>query len=284
MSYENLCYDQLAFKASHNSYERDESLLEQLQWNEVDRYNGGCRGLELDITRHSDSTGGTSASYFQVTHDQGGNGPYLSTYLKDLLAYHDSDLEHDPILVSLDIKSKEGSVTAFSDEIDNYLTAFFDKFLICTPGQMMPDESLDLVANLKKTGWPLLSDLRGKFLFCLSGTEAWKSNYAVTDPRERLCFADFGVDDDDTETPVTSGPRAVANLHLSSDDYSKWKKLVPSLRAQRFLVRAYVLNSNSLWDKAQTAGVNVLSTDKVSDYDWAMVGTEPFAPSAPQTS
>jgi hypothetical protein len=284
MSYENLCYDQLAFKASHNSYERDESVLQQLHWSVVDSFNGGCRGLEFDINRFSDESNGTTASYFQVNHDQHGEGPFLATYLQDLLSFHESDPDHDPIFVSLDIKSEDGSVTVFPDEIDNYLTAFFDKFLICTPAQVMPDESLDLVANLQETGWPLLSDLRGKFIFCLSGTEEWKSTYAVTDPRQRLCFADFGVDDDDTETPVTGGPRAVANLHLSSDDYSRWKQLVPSLRAQRLLVRAYVLNSDGIWDKAQGAGVNVLSTDKVSDYEWAMVGTEPFAPSAPQVS
>jgi hypothetical protein len=82
---------------------------------------------------------------------------------------------------------------------------------------------------------------------------------------------------------VTSQYRVVANVHLYSDDYDNWKKLVPSLRARRLLVRGYVLNSESLWDKAQSAGVNVLATDKVSNYDWALVGSEPFAPSAPQS-
>ncbi|HMJ92497.1 MAG TPA: Ca2+-dependent phosphoinositide-specific phospholipase C [Allosphingosinicella sp.] len=284
MSFENLCYDQLAFKASHNSYERDEDLLEQLQWNDGQRWDGGCRGLELDINRHSDSTNGTSESYFQVSHDQGGEGPTLASYLRDLATFHTNDTAHDPVLVCLDIKSKEGSKTAFPDEIDNYLRSWFDASLICTPGQCMVDPNLDLAPNLKAHGWPLLSALNGRFFFCLSGNNDWKSNYSKTSPRDRLCFADFDVEDTTPPNTTTSQYRAVANVHLYSDNYGNWKDLIPGLRARRLLVRGYILNSSSIWSKAQSAGVNVLATDKVSNNEWAQVGNAPMVPSAPQMS
>jgi hypothetical protein len=284
MSYENFCYDQLAMKASHNSYQRDESLDEQLQWNAAERYNCGCRGLELDITRHSDDSGGASADYFQVTHEQGGNGPNLATYLNDLKAWHATDSGHDPIFVTLDIKSEEGSKTKFPGEIDTYLRTWFDESLICAPGDLMVDADKDLAANVQEHGWPFLQDLKGKFLFCLSGNNDWKSNYSKTSPADRLCFADFDVEDTREPGSVTSNYRVVANVHLYSDDYDNWKDLIPTLRARRLLVRGYLLNSSSLWGKAQSAGVNVLATDKVSDYDWALVGSEPFAPSAQQMS
>jgi len=269
-------YNQLAFKASHNSYGRDEDLHQQLQWDAAHPYQCGCRGLELDITRHSDSSGGTSLGFFQVSHDQGGSGPPLATCLGYLLSWHLADTGHDPVFVDLDIKSEDGDETTFPDEIDTYLREWFSAPLIFTPGSLVGKSGLDLVACVQKGGWPTLEDLAGKFIFCLSGYDKWKSNYATTSPTDRLCFADFDVKDTAESSPVSSGWRAVANVHLYSDDYDDWKKLIPKLRADAFLVRGYVLNGEGLWDKALGAGINVLATDKVRNYSWAKVGDEPF--------
>lgn len=270
-------YNQLAFKASHNSYQRDEDLHQQLHRDPAETWQGGCRGLEIDITRHSDSSGGTSLGFFQVSHDQGGSGPPLANYLGYLLSWHLADGGHDPIFVDLDIKSEAGDATTFPDEIDNYLREWFSAPLLFTPGDLVGTSGLELVAYVRKNGWPALADLAGKFIFCLSGYDKWKSLYARTDPTRRLCFADFDVKDTAGSSPVSSGWRAVANVHLWSDDYDDWKHLIPKLRADAFLVRGYVLNGESLWDKAFGAGINVLATDKVRDHSWATVGSEPFA-------
>ena len=270
-------YNQLAFKASHNSYPRDEDIHQQLHRDPAETWQGGCRGLEIDITRHSDSSGGTSLGFFQVSHDQGGSGPPLANYLGYLLSWHLADGGHDPIFVDLDIKSEAGDATTFPDEIDNYLREWFSAPLLLTPGDLVGTSGLELVAYVRKNGWPALADLAGKFIFCLSGYDKWKSLYARTDPTRRLCFADFDVKDTAGSSPVSSGWRAVANVHLWSDDYDDWKHLIPKLRADAFLVRGYVLNGESLWDKAFGAGINVLATDKVRDHSWATVGSEPFA-------
>jgi len=45
-----LRYSEVAFKASHNSYDRDEKpITTQTGWSSKNQYQGGCRGLELDI-------------------------------------------------------------------------------------------------------------------------------------------------------------------------------------------------------------------------------------------
>lgn len=279
MSNEDSAYNQLAFKASHNSYQRDENIHEQLQWNAAQPYDGGCRGLEIDITRHSDKSGGTSLRFFRVTHTQGGTGDSLADYLGYLLSWHLADPGHDPVFVDLDIKSELGDEKTFPGEIDAYLGEWFSTSLLYTPGDLLGKSDLELVAYVQKNGWPSLSDLAGKFIFCLSGYEKWKSYYADDSPKSRLCFADFDVDETASSSPVSSGNRAVANLDLSTKNYKKWKDLVPKLRKQAFLVRGYVLNSSELWGDAQGAGVNVLSTDKVKNNDWAKVGDEPFVSS-----
>lgn len=280
MSYGSLGYDYVAFKASHNSYDRDETIVEQLRWNDAKRYNGGCRSVEFDIVRHSDGSHGANASYFQVSHDQGGEGTYLSDYLAELNAFHTEDAGHGPVMVCLDIKSKEGDVTVFPDEIDTYLATHFNRTLIFTPGQIIADASKDLVANLKQHGWPLLSDLTGKFIFCLAGNEGWKSYYADDMPTIRLCFADLDMEVNPLYpfAPLVTGNRAIINLHLYSDQYALWSVLVPGLRSQRLVVRGWVINGSDLWKKAQAAGVNALATDKISGNEWAVIGNEPFAP------
>ena len=43
-------YNRVAFKASHNSYERNEMpITTQLNWSKTNPHQKGCRGLELDI-------------------------------------------------------------------------------------------------------------------------------------------------------------------------------------------------------------------------------------------
>lgn len=278
MSYQSVGYDQLCLKAAHNSYQRDETLVEQITWNNDKRYNGGCRAVEFDITRHSDESHGTSEDYFQVTHTKGGSGPTLASYLSQLLAWHDGDTGHDPIMVYLDIKSEEGDVPVFPDELDAYLRTWFRTDLIYAPNEILRGSSAPLLKVIQQKGWPLLGKLPGRFLFCLSGTEKWKKTYAKTDPTARLCFADFSGDSPiPGMLPEVDEHRAVANCHLYSDQYDWWRHVVARLRAQRLLVRGWVLNSDGLWDKAQGAGVNLLATDKVSNHEWAHVGTEPFA-------
>jgi hypothetical protein len=61
---------------------------------------------------------------------------------------------------------------------------------------------------------------------------------------------------------TAKGNRGIANAHVYSDNYDKWKKLIPNLHARSLLLRAYVLNSEDIWAGAGR-GVNVLATDKV---------------------
>ena len=67
-------------------------------------------------------------------------------------------------------------------------------------------------------------------------------------------------------------------MHVFSADFGKWKVSIPRLRKDGYIVRAYVLDAKGIWDKAMSAGANVLSTDMVRGKTWAHVGQEPFDP------
>ena len=276
MAYGQLPYNRASWKGSHNSYQRDEDLLTQLRWVPGDPAHGGCRAVELDITDHSDNSGGRNASYLQVTHDQGGHGPFLSTYLDALMAFHNQTPAHDPIFVTLDIKSAEGRYDTLPVLLETYLATWFRRELIFAPGSMVRNPARTLLDNVQRSGWPTIGSLAGKFVFCLSGTETWKANYAGDHPAQRLCFADFDVADDGPATIPPDGHRVVANLNLFSAHAAHWLATVPVLRRDACLVRGYVLNGENLFAEAKSAGVNVLSTDEITGTRWAHVGSDPF--------
>jgi len=267
------------FKASHNSYERDEDLHQQLRFDAARPWQGGCRGLELDIWRHSDASHGTSVGYFTVAHSTPGNVP-LANHLGHLLSYHANEPRHDPVLVTIDIKSSQGSAAAFPAEIDAYLGEWFDRTLVYRPADLRAKSRRGtLIEAVRASGWPTIDALRGRFVFVLSGTEAWKRRYAETTTGTSLCFADADVADDepyDVLAPRLPADRVFLNMHLFSADFAVWKESVARLRADGYVVRGYVLDSSGIWSKAMTAGVNVLATDMVRGRTWAHVGASPF--------
>jgi len=269
------------FKASHNSYDRDEDLHEQLRFDHAQPWQGGCRGLELDIWRHSDASHGTSLGYFTVAHSTPGTIP-LANHLGHLLSYHANEPRHDPVLVTLDIKSSGGSAAPFPAEIDAYLGEWFDRALVFRPSDLRGRaRRASLIEVVRASGWPTIDALRGRFVFVLSGTEAWKRRYAQTTTAASLCFADADVDDDrayDVLAPRLPSDRVFLNMHLWSAHFAVWKESVPRLRVDGYVVRGYELNSSAIWGKAIAAGVNALATNMVRGRTWAHVGATPFVP------
>ena len=267
-------YHEVSFKQSHNSYDRDEDSHVTLTFHSDDLGNAGCRGLEYDIWRHSDATGGKSVGYFTVAHT-GGGGPPFASYLGYLLSWHLANPRHDVIFVTVDIKSSGGSKEVFPDEIDTYMREWFNEKLVFTPRHLSP-LSDDFVAYVKKNGWPEVDSLRGRFIFCLSGNNDWKSFYAKTNARRRLCFADADFDDSKRATVPTRGQRIIYSSNLYTSNAGTWQKSIGSLRAANLIIRGYVLNGEGLWGKAKAGKLNLFATDKVTGHGWAHVGATPF--------
>lgn len=271
---DSLKYNEVSFKASHNSYDRDESTHEQLNFHSQDPSRCGCRGLEFDIWRHS----GEKERFFTVSHTQIlSEGPPLSSYLGQLLSWHLNNPRHDVIFVTLDIKSSQGDLHTFPNEIDNYLKQFFNVNFIFRPSTLFFDGRLSLLQNVITFGWPQLVNMKDKFIFCLSGTEAWKNFYASLDPHSRLCFCDQDFDDNNSSIfPPSSGNVIFFNTHLFSAHHDKWKITIPRFKAKNLIVRAYEIDGEALWQNSLSAGVSALATNMVSGRSWAKVANAPF--------
>jgi hypothetical protein len=262
----SLPYNQVSFKASHNSYDRNEPLTQQLQWNRADPWQCGCRGLELDISQSS------SGNQWSVSHDPGysSGDPQLSEYLQQLQEWARQNPGHDVVTLYLDLKSVQ---KGFENGLDQYVS----QYLACPvyrPADLMGSQPT-VPDGARVNGWPTLTALADTFIIVLSGLADAKAAYAANDPRSRLCFADKSCGP--SEVPQ-SNDRVFFNYHLYSDEANQWG---PVFRGQATnpasICRGWVLNGESLWNTALNSGCNVLATDKVSNYEWAMVNPDaPF--------
>lgn len=269
----DLTFGNITFKASHNSYERDESLADQLTFNASKPYNGGCMALEFDIWRHSEHDA-DDADFFTVSHVTPGSTT-LKHYLDEILDWHNDNPDHNVRLITLDIKSSHGGYDHFHDSIDTYLKTFFGADLIFQPNALLEDSDKSLCENVIENGWPKLDDLTGKFIFCLSGNKDWKSEYARTDLEERICFSDLDKSDKDDEvSPPTSGDIVFFNFHIYNSHRGVWMNTLPPFAEVNLITRAYVADSDTNWRNCIYAKVSAIATNKICDHDWCKVNDD----------
>ena len=265
-------YGQVSFKASHNSYERDEQpITEQLRWSGQSPHQAGCRGLEIDIAearqlwvwsvQHSDDYSGAVDRQF-------------TEYLTHLRRWSDLHPRHDVITVTIDLKSRTRDTRQFPRYFDMVIAEYLGEERLFTPHELRASNP-NLVAAAMRDGWPTLGELRGKFILCLSGEhEETKRWYAGG--QRRLCFVDQRVRSGDGNPSTGAG--SVVFFYLDAGDSWAWDRRLRWFATQRgFVTRAYGLNSEGIWNKAKAAEANILSTDKVRNHRWANVASsQPF--------
>jgi hypothetical protein len=264
-------YGEVCFKASHNSYARDEKpVTSQSPWLKDTPSDRGCRGLEIDIHQSECN------AVWSVSHD----GPYsgsvdqqLSEYLiqlKDFSRRHDS---HDVITVMLDIKDVAPDLAAFPEDLDTHIERYLGRERLYVPAELQKNAN-SLVEGAMINTWPILGQLTGRFIFCLTGDETTKGHYADSG-KDRLCFSDLELYDPIEIPSLKSGSRVFFNFDF--DGAIDWTATVRMFAARRgFVTRGYDINVDTLWNRARSAGVNIIATDKVCNHEWARVGDAPF--------
>ena len=268
MPYNKYHYNEVKFKSSHNSYNRDEHILDQIEWK--GSYEYGCRGLEFDLSQSEDGR------HFSVGHLPWYNddAPHLSQYLNELRVWSMENPLHDCLTIHLDLKSCQEN---FIEELDQYISKYLDEgsdtFLL-KPGEFT-HQSDSLIEGLSKHGWPSLNDLRGKFIFCISGGGKDKEKYANHNFKERLCFAD--VDININEIPKLSN-QVFLNYKLNTWNETTWQNTfqLTKNRYSQAIIRGYVLNNSNIWNDAINSKCNILSTNKICHHEWSLIGDTPF--------
>jgi hypothetical protein len=274
-------YDEVAIKASHNTFHIDApltTLTPSGEW-EFPVYDAGCRAIELDVAQY----GGPGPGRFMqwsVQHDDRFelHNRQLSQFLAELRAWSRSNAGHDVVTVLICLKGV-ARLDEFPAQLDTYLSRFLcdgDLSVVYRPGDLLGRAGAgagDLRTATRSVGWPVLDELRGRFILIMSGEPEVLEAYAAA-PEDRLGFACVDCDDDRRPPAdyVAGKPNQIfLNYHLFGDHRRQWASNLAEVRDDpSILVRGFLVQKD-WWDDAVAAGVNLLATDAY-DRTWP----EPF--------
>ncbi|MEM7413987.1 MAG: Ca2+-dependent phosphoinositide-specific phospholipase C [Gemmatimonadota bacterium] len=262
MSLEELRYDQVAFKGTHNSIDRDKSIIHQLS--ATGGVVGRCAALELDLHQHPDRWD------WEVKHGSKDVGVPLREVLQKIAGWSDRHRKHSVVTIHLDLKNAPKHHAAFAAKLDGLLLDVVGPQRIYPPGKVIGGHP-DLVRGARAGGWAKMKDLRGRLIFCLSGRVARKSAYARTDPRSRTCFTDFAG----SVGPSKRGHSVFANLFVDAKHYLT--HLDGLVQVPGFVTRGYNIVTARNWQRSMEHGLNILSTDVLQTPSFSL-GTDGRVP------
>jgi len=260
-------YGDVQQKSSHNSYLRDETILEQFT-------NQNITSFELDIHNGDPGLNIFGENYaengdFYVYHDSlpsfGNMGsethyPHLSNGLADIVTINAQNPNHDVITLHIDIKDVLDSGNGLGPEdLDRLLREQLGDMLY-TPDSLMSGTGSDTLAGAFNAngGMPSLNDLEGQVMIVLTGSdEALASYNGLEDP---VAFISANPNFEDGN--FVPDPNAVFyNIPMDEIDHAE------QILDDDYILRAYGANDAESYQAALDAGVHHIGTDYISPGD-----------------
>lgn len=258
-----LRYDQVRQKSAHNSFQRDEGLIDMIVVHRV-------RSLELDI--HVGKTlepdvGGDWYVYHTDVVDADSQCRLLSQCLAQVAAVVEALPEHEAITLWVDLKDGFGGGHQPAD-LDARLLAAFGPRLV-TPGELVAAcagaTTVQAAVTTAGCGWPELAALRGRVIVALTGGDAALAAYVGADAAARAAFVAPAL----TAEAIAGRPEA-AFVNLAAGDV----EVATAVGAAGLVSRVWVLDDADAWAAAVTAGAHHLATNRVN------VGEDPWSTTA----
>ncbi len=261
-----LRYNQVRQKSSHNSYERQEALLDQMIYHRI-------RSLELDIHRGKGSRWPSRYGDWYVYHVDipGLNSTTchrLSDCLQELRAFHLAFPQHEVVTIFIDLKDDWGW-GQYPSNLDSRIATHLPSNWVYTPSELQaacPGATTLQQSVTGACGWPSLSSLRGQFIFALTGGTSKLLGYAASNSTATSHTAFIA--------PEITGSGEIDDrswvVFFNMD--SSHSPLASSVDAAGFVGRAYGLNGSFWWNIAKTYRAHHLGTDKVNFHQdsWAV--------------
>ena len=255
-------YDAVQVKSSHNSYERDEPLFDQLVWHRL-------RSLELDIHNgkrfQSDPTNDFYVYHVDAPALDSTSCRRLSDCVRALSAFHAQVPNHEVATIFIDVKDDfEAGHTA--QILDDVLSGV-GRSAIFTPADWLarcPGARTLRAATAAPCKAPSLDELRGKFVFALTGGTACGATklakYVEGGAEKRIGFV----------APETTGACSISEIS-ASHPHVVFLNFAAGVTASagdaakaRYLTRVYDLNDEASFVRAKDAGAHFLGTNKVN--------------------
>jgi len=247
-------YNEIRLKASHNSYQRSESIIDQLVYHRL-------RAIEYDlhanfgdpVVKLGAAPDGDWLVYHHIA-DPITNFKYFSDALSQLKGFHEILPEHEVITVFFDITFDEKHTPARFDEL---ISSYIPKEWIFTPADLMQrcPGAKSLKEAVDSCGWPYLEELTGKFIFV--PTEASYAGENRSNALDMLCFVTGGFSDD--------------NAIFFNMEYKKNDPEPTKVFEAGYVSRVYYADSAEKFADAKNQKANFIAINSMNsiEYPWS---------------
>jgi hypothetical protein len=243
-----LRYDEVRQKSAHNSFQRDEALIDMMAVHRV-------RSLEFDI--HVGDAAGEWFVYHTAVIDEDSQCRTLAQCLGQVAALHTVIPEHEVITLWVDLKDGFDGEHG-PEELDAALMAAFGARLV-TPGELIAGcagaTSVQSAVTTAGCAWPELAALRGRVLVALTGGGGDLDAYVGSDAGARAAFVAPGIASDEL-----AGHPEAAIINLEFGDVG----LAAVVGAAGLVSRVWTVDDEDAWEAAVAAGVHHLATNQVN--------------------
>lgn len=247
-------YNEVRQKASHNAYQRDESIIDQLVYHRV-------RTIEYDLhTNYGEpvlklraAPDGDWLVYHHIA-DMNTNFKLFSQALSQLKGFHEMVPEHEVVTVFFDIGFDAKHTP---EDFDNLINSYIPKEWIFTPADLLNRcaDAATLKDSVNTCGWPYLDELRGKFIFV--PTEGSYAGENRQDALTRLCFVTGGFDD--------------ANSVFFNMEYEENDTDPAEVYNAGYVSRVYYADSAEKFADAKNQKANLIAINEINyiEYPWS---------------
>jgi len=255
-----LRYNDVIQKSSHNSYNKDEGLMDQLVFHRL-------RSIEFDIrnTKIGQSTRNDDWFVYHIpVVDTKTNCNRLSECFQELKAFDQTQPNHEVVTVWFDINSAWGGThtpEAFDELAKRYLSE--DDFV--KPSDLLA--ACPQASNLRQavTGncdWPSLESIKGKWIFILVG--------GGNDYRQRSNRLGFTPSGASQNSDVNNSSSIFFNLNGVNNSLST------HVADSNLVSRRFLINSESEFNTSVSGKVHHIATDKINylQDSWARTHNE----------
>jgi hypothetical protein len=264
--FSQLRLNEIRQKSSHNTYDCDESFVDQVFYRRL-------HSLEIDIWRKNSDGNYPPDNGWWVYHAHSDNknpSPKFSMLLNVFGGIHNQFRNHEVITVFLELKN--GFDSAGSHWVTDLDKCIGESFIthcgllqdvIFKPADLAdPDHpAFTLRESIAHNGWPTLGSLKNKFMFILTGPNNDILPYDITarlktdPPKYAFLMPEFFTGDS-------------VNKYSNAVFLNYAARLIPEVSKQsptvNLICRAYGADSNDDWNDAVSHNIHHIATEKIA--------------------
>lgn len=266
----DLRLNQLQMLATHNSYHIKPPIAHP-EWHyehdplDVQLESQGVRGLELDL--HYNAATNKIYVYHIVAVDMLSNCREFLDCLQTIKGWSDANPLHHTLMVQFEFKewSSQRPPAEFLNLVESNIRKVFPLDRLVTP-DLVKGSYPDLSTAVQQGGWPRIDDTRGRTMFILQDSGAYRTEYTYGDVSldGRVMFVDAGLDKPYAAYLVLNDP--VGDAAAIAEAVSRG--FIVRTRADSCCDNAES-NDYTQWEAALASGAQVITTDFPEPYpEW----------------